>query len=191
MKNLHRIFIAVNIPENLRRYLSDFSGRWPDLPAKWTKSENLHITLNFLGNANDEEICEICQTVIEVARRHDSFEITLDRVIYGPLGKLPPKMIWATGEKSREIGGLQKDLESSLFEFCGAKYRSQEDYGFTPHVALARLIQAGLRQMEIEEIPRVNEKINKIFMVESIEVMESELKRGGPVYTVLESANLG
>lgn len=191
MKDLHRLFIAINLPENLRRYLADFSLQWPDLPAKWAKAENLHITLNFLGNANEEEVCEICQTAIEIARRHDPFEISLDRIVYGPPEKVPPKMVWAIGEKSREIGSLQKDLESSLFEFCGAKYQPEENYAFAPHITLARLAQAGLRQMEIEEIPAINEKIAKVFMVDSIEVMESELKRGGPVYNILESAKLG
>jgi 2'-5' RNA ligase len=45
--------------------------------------------------------------------------------------------------------------------------------------------------MDQEEIPEVDEIIDLAFTVESIEVMESELKRGGPVYTVLESSNLG
>lgn len=100
-------------------------------------------------------------------------------------------MVWALGEKSSEIGSLQKDLESSLFEFCGAKFVRSEDYGFCPHITLARLNQLKLRQMKAEEIPVVNESINKIFLAESIEIMESCLNRGGPVYTILETAKLG
>ncbi len=203
MHNLHRIFIAVNLPENLRRYLADFSQKWPQLPAKWAKPETLHITLNFLGNANDEELGEICRSVIEVSRRHDPFALGLNRVAYGPQDQSAryqktgiflqyPRMIWAMGEKSQEIGNLQKDLESSLFEFSGARYRENDpDYAFSPHVTLARLIQADLRRIDLEEIPTIEEKIAKTFTVESIEVMESELRRGGPVYTVLESAKLG
>jgi 2'-5' RNA ligase len=191
MYNLHRIFIAINLPQGLRQKLADFSLELPQLPANWTKPDNLHITLNFLGNANDEEVCDICQKTVEVAGRHAPFDVALDRILYGPANKFPPRMVWAVGEKSREIGSLQKDLESSLYDFCGAKFNENEDYGFSPHITLARLNQAGLRQMEGEEIPRIDEKINHIFMVESIEVMGSELKRGGPVYSVLESAKLG
>jgi len=191
MNNLHRIFIAINLPEKLRQELSSFSGWWPQLPANWARPENLHITLNFLGNANDQEICEICQTAVDVAKRHDSFEINLVKISYGSQTKIPPKMIWAVGENSQEIGGLQKDLESSFFEFCGGEYRPREDYGFAPHVTLARLRQTDLRQMDIEEIPLIDEKINHVFLVESIEIMESQLRRGGPIYTVLESAKLG
>jgi len=203
MRNLHRIFIAVNLPENLRRYLAEFSQKWPELPAKWVKSDNLHATLNFLGNANDEEVSEICRTAMAVARRHDPFVLGLDRIVYGPQDEFScrgkeenfsryPRMVWAMGEKSQEIGNLQKDLENSLFEFSGARYQKNDsDYGFRPHVTLARLIQTDLRRMDPEEIPMIEEKIAKTFVAESIEVMESELRRGGSVYTVLESAKLG
>lgn len=203
MRNLHRIFIAINLPENLCRYLAEFSRKWPDLPAKWAKPENLHITLSFLGNTNDEELSEICQSAIKVAQRHDPFVLGLDRIVYGPQDEFSrrekegnflryPRMVWAVGEKSQEIGNLQKDMESSLFEFSGARYQKDDsDYAFRPHVTLARLIQTDLRRMDPEEIPAIEEKIAKTFTAESIEVMESELRRRGPIYTVLESAKLG
>jgi len=197
MNKLHRIFVAINLPPNLQKYLADLGSQWSDLPANWVRSENLHITLNFLGNANDEEAIEVCQSTIDIAKRHSPFEILLDRVVYGPQsdvksGSRPPRMVWAMGEKSQEIGNLQKDLQTSLFEFSGARYQeNDQDYAFRPHITLARVIQTEFRRMESEEISAINEKINKIFMVKSIEVMESELRRGGPIYTVLESAKLG
>lgn len=197
MNKLHRIFIAINLPPNLQRYLADLGSQWSDLPANWVRSENLHITLNFLGNANDEEVIEVCQATIDIAKRHSPFEILLDRVVYGPQSNIksglrPPRMVWAMGEKSQEIGNLQKDLQTSLFEFSGARYQENDQgYAFRPHITLARVIQTEFRRMEPEEIPAINEKINKIFMVESVEVMESELRRGGPIYTILESAKLG
>ncbi|UMX47446.1 MAG: RNA 2',3'-cyclic phosphodiesterase [Candidatus Nealsonbacteria bacterium DGGOD1a] len=194
MNNLHRIFIAINLPDKLRNELGLFQDRWPELPARWTKMESLHITLNFLGNANDEEVCEICKNAAEIAMRHEPFDLTIDKVAYGPVGNLskkPPKMIWAVGNSSPELGALQKDLETSLYEFCGGEYRESEIYSFAPHITLARLQLAGLAQMEPEEIPEINEKISRTFMVESIEVMESQLKKGGPAYTILESLKLG
>lgn len=189
--NLHRIFIAVNLPERLKRELDAFRENFSQLPAKWTRPENLHVTLLFLGNANDQEISDICAAAARIAKRHEPFELFLDRIFYGPAKKWPPRMVWAGGAKSRELGALQKDLESELFEFGGGEYRETSDYEFSPHITLARIEQFGLKKMEEEEIPPVDEKISHMFSVESIEVMESELKRGGPVYTVLESVKLG
>ncbi|PIX88575.1 MAG: hypothetical protein COZ30_00470, partial [Candidatus Nealsonbacteria bacterium CG_4_10_14_3_um_filter_36_16] len=55
------------------------------------------------------------------------------------------------------------------------------------HITLGRIKQWEFRQIEPEERPEVNEEINLTFEVNSIEVMESELKRGGSEYTILES----
>jgi RNA 2',3'-cyclic 3'-phosphodiesterase len=191
MNNLHRIFIAINLSEKLRRELGALQNRWPELPARWDKPENLHITLVFLGNVNDQEVCDICAAAAEVGNRHEPFDLTVDKVSYGPPKKFPPRMVWAGGEISEELGALQKDLESALFEFSGGDYSESGGYGFSPHITLARIEQFGLKKLEVEEIPDIDEKIERTFMVESIEVMESELKRGGPVYTVLESIKLG
>lgn len=195
MNNLHRIFIAISLPEKLRNLLAGLQDKWLELPAKWARPESLHITLNFLGNTNDQEMCDICALAMEVARRHDPFDLKFERVCYGPLKDLPaggaPRMIWALGEKSDELGSLQRDLENTLHEFAGADSESGAGYSFSPHITLARINQAALKQLETEEIPAVDEPVNRTFMVESIEVMESETKRGGPVYTVLESIKLG
>ena len=191
MNNLHRIFIAINLSEKLRKELGALQDKWPDLPARWTKSENLHITLFFLGNVNDQEVCDICSLAAEVGKDHEPFDLTVDKVFYGPPKKYPPRMVWAGGEVSKELGSLQKDLESSFFEFSGGDYSESGGYGFSPHITLARIEQFGLKKMEAEEIPIIDEKIGRTFMVESIEVMESELKRGGPVFTILDSIRLG
>jgi 2'-5' RNA ligase len=47
------------------------------------------------------------------------------------------------------------------------------------------------RRIEPEQRPEINEKINISFEVNLIEVMESQLKRTGPNYTILESCPLG
>jgi 2'-5' RNA ligase len=191
MNNLHRIFIAINLPERLRKEIYSYQDRWLSLPAKWTRAENLHITLSFLGNVNDQEVCDICRIAAEVAKRHEPFELMLDRIFYGPKTKWPPRMVWLGGAKSAQLGALQKDFESALFEFSGGDYHESGEYEFSPHITLARIEQFGLKKMEEEEIPQIDEKISRSFSVETIEVMESEMKRGGPQYAVLESVVLG
>jgi len=43
-----RIFIAINLPKQIKKQLAQFQENWPDLPARWLKKETLHITLGFL-----------------------------------------------------------------------------------------------------------------------------------------------
>ncbi len=74
-------------------------------------------------------------------------------------------MIWVVGEKIEELN-------------------------FSPHITLGRIRTWEFRRIEPEERPEVNEEINLNFEVNSIEVMESTLKRGGAEYTILESCPL-
>jgi len=185
----HRIFIAINLPEDIKKKLTDYQAKWLELPCRWTKKENLHITLMFLGYLSDEELLEVLRLTREVTQKHEPFSINLKKIIYGPPKKMPPRMVWAEGEKSEELGKLQSDLENSLLASPVKKMES-ESRPYAPHITLGRIKAWEFRSIEPEERPEVNEEINLSFEVKSIEVMESELKRGGPEYTVLESAPL-
>ncbi len=126
---------------------------------------------------------EICRIAKEVASKHTPFDVNLTRISYGPTDKQPPRMIWAVGEKSEEFASLKENLDKSL--------GSSENREFTPHITLGRIRKWDWQRIEPEERPEINEDIDLQFPVNSIEVMESVLKRGGPEYTVLESAPLG
>jgi len=183
----HRIFIAINLPEDIKKELSSFQSKWPELPCRWTKKENSHITLMFLGYLSDEELLEVINITKEVASRNQSFSINLIKICYGPPKKMPPRMVWAEGEKSEELGKLQKDLENSLLSSSFKGLPEPEARPYTPHITLGRIRAWEFRQIEPEERPIVDEDVSLSFEVNSIEVMESQLKREGSEYTILES----
>lgn len=187
MQKRHRTFIAINLPADIKKYLARYAEKFPDLPASWTPEENLHITMVFLGDLTDEELGEVCVTAKQVAASHEGFEINLNKVGYGPDEKLPPRFIWATGEKSKELSDLKNDLQEALVEKINFK---PEYKTFAPHVTMARISTFAWRQIEPEERPQVGEETSLTFLVESVEVMESELRKDGPVYTVIESLSL-
>jgi len=184
----HRVFIAINLPNDVKKSLSGFQQKFADVPAKWTDTNNLHITLEFLGYITDQELADVCKITKEVAERHNSFSVNLNKVVYGPPNKMPPRMIWATGEKSKELSDLKNDLQKSLLE--SVRFAPDEK-SFAPHITLARISEWEFKKIEPEERPEVNEDVDFLFSAESIEVMESVSKRGGPQYTVLESHQLG
>jgi RNA 2',3'-cyclic 3'-phosphodiesterase len=161
----HRVFIAINLPERIKNKLAEYQSKWPELPCRWTKKENLHITLEFLGYLTDEELMEVCQKTDKMASEKKSFVVCLNKICYGPGDKKPIKMVWATGERIKELS-------------------------INPHITLGRLRTWQFRQMEPEQRPEINEDIDLSFEVNSIEIMESRLKRGGPEYTILQSCRL-
>ncbi|MBX4201044.1 RNA 2',3'-cyclic phosphodiesterase [Candidatus Parcubacteria bacterium] len=187
MQKRHRTFIAINLPPDTKKRLVNFEKKYTNVPARWTEIDNLHITVLFFGDLTDEELAEVCRITGEVAKSYNQFNVVLDKVAYGPVGKIPPRYIWAGGETSEELVNLKKDLENALFE--SVKFKIDKNI-FTPHITLARIKEFEWRRIEPEERPEVGEELDSSFTVESIEVMESELKRGGPQYTVVESHQL-
>ncbi len=189
-----RIFIAINLPEDVKKRLINYQNKWSDLDPhyiNWVKKENLHITLVFIGYADDDETYKICNFVKEIARKQEPFYINLERIILGPAydkssaGKPPtPRMFWVEGEKSQKLADLQNDLENALSIGTGYK---KEARAFRPHITLARF-----KYPIVKLLP---EKVDASFKcqisVETIEVMQSNLHRSGPEYSILESVNLG
>ena len=183
-----RIFIAINLPENIKKELIKYQEQWLDLPVKWVKPDNLHITLVFIGSIRDEELSEVCKITKEAVSENSSFSINLNRICYAPPKKIPSRMIWAGGERIKELADLKDDLEKSLIH-TGMKFVS-EDRNFKPHITLGRIRQWEWRQIEPEEIPEINEEISLNFPVNSIEIIESQLSPKGSKYTILESVKL-
>ncbi|OGZ84693.1 MAG: 2'-5' RNA ligase [Candidatus Staskawiczbacteria bacterium RIFOXYD1_FULL_39_28] len=194
MEKRHKIFIAINLPAEIKKELGFYAEKYAELPAKWVNKEGLHITFVFLGDLTDVELADACEAVKKIAEIHKSFNIVLNKVAYGPplrsgsgQAKMSPRFVWATGEKSEELSDLKNDLEELLLEKISFR---PEGRGFTPHITLARISEWEFRKIEPEERPEVDEHIDLTFSVESIEVMESELTRLGPRYNIIESHNL-
>lgn len=183
----HRIFIAINLPENIKKELKNFQIKFSDLPARWVKPENLHITLAFLGYVKDENLPKIIEITKSVADRHQAFSINLNKIIYGPPKISPPRMVWAIGEKSEKLGRLQEDLKNSLLEISIPQLEEEVERSFIPHITLGRIRKWEWKKMEPEERPEIDEEINLGFEVKTIEIMESHLKKAGAEYAILQS----
>ena len=183
----HRTFIAINLPEPIKQKLLNYQCKWPEFPAKWTKKENLHFTLVFFNNLSDNQLITVSDIVKHVITKHRQFIINLSKICYGPIKKFPPRMIWALNDKNIYLENLRHDLYQSL-ENVGINF-DKETRGIF-HITLARIRQMELRNMELEEIPEINEDLELNFSVSTIELIESHLKKTGPDYNILASFNL-
>lgn len=183
-----RLFIAINLPENIKNKLVDYQRKWADLPVRWMPKLNLHITLVFIGYVGDDEMYEIINSVKEAAKRHNPFNVNLEKIVLGPPNR-PPRMFWVEGEENEEIAKLKNDLEDSLLGSGNSGYRKKEARAYRPHITLGRIKQGQWRELDFK--PQVDEKFEYNFSVETVEVMQSNLKRTGAEYSVLESVGLG
>jgi len=182
--NKFRAFIAINLPEDIRERLGECLNKWQDLPVRWTKKENLHITLAFLGEITNEELVKISQFLKDFCFESSPFLIGLRKIDYGLLQGGVPRLIWVEGEESEEIKALKAGLDKSLHDAIGFL---PDKKGFISHVTLGRVRKWDWQKIEPEERPQIPEDLFLDFEASSIEIMESKLKREGPEYTILES----
>lgn len=193
---MRRIFIAINLPEEVKEKLEalgkEIANMFPQEVnrglIRWVKKENLHLTLLFIGAVKDEEIPQICQIVKNIVQTQKSFSLRFERVCYGPSERIPPRLIWLDLEKKPELLTLAEKLKKEMAE--AGILRKIEKRGFSPHITLGRIKTWQWRRIEPEERPVIERELSLIFEVNSIEVMESKLKRTGSEYTILESAKL-
>ncbi len=133
-----RTFIAVDLDDAVKDNLAALQetlGRDAG-SIKWTRVDNMHLTLLFLGDVAQLEVVDICRVVQSRSRKHKSFPFATQG-----LGAFPnvrrPKVLWAgITEGSEALRALHADLEDGLLELgC---YR-REDREYTPHLTLGRL----------------------------------------------------
>ena len=176
----HRLFIALNFSEKINNRLFEFRDLWPEMPGRFVKKENLHLTLFFLGNMGDEEIAFLIEKLKKTAGKATSFELKLTELCYAPKDK-KPRMLWACGPAVEGLSKLKEEMEKAL----GGEWYRREKGTFQPHVTLVRL-----RRFDPSELPEVKKKIDLTFPVDSFELMESKLEKVGAEYRVLESFQL-
>jgi 2'-5' RNA ligase len=182
---VRRVFIAINLPDEIRSKLLKFQEEFSELPAKWVKKENLHLTLAFLGYLKDFHIEKVKEAVKTLGEEFSPFFVSLKRVCFGPPKISPPRLLWVELEKNESLEILTKKIHHLLKE--NKIPFVTEEREFLPHVTLARIKKWEFQRMEPEERPKINVSINDVFGVKSVEIMESHLKRSGAEYTILAS----
>lgn len=176
-----KIFIEIEVPAQVKKRLMQKAVQWKDLPVKWMKEVNLHVTLAFLGYVDESMLPEICEKVAEAASKQEIFDLEFEKIALGP-DPQDPQMFWLEGSASENLRQLNESIEKALNIF------RREHKEFRPHVTLGRI--RTLKWDELETKPIVDEKMHVVFSVENVLVMESSEEKGGALYSVLESCPL-
>jgi len=168
---LKRIFLAINLPEEIKKQLleiiRDLENQFPENTIKWTQPENLHITIFFFGNKNENEIKNIIQSTFDL--NIEKFKLKIKKIAYGPDSK-NPKMIWAILEHSPEI--------KKINDFFSDSRKNKNN--FITHITLARINNFALREMEF--LPEIDCDQDIKFNASSMEFMESKLNQKSAKY---------
>lgn len=182
---MNRLFIALNVPDIVLDEI--YSIRNEIYPAgesvKWESKEKLHITLKFLGDVKEYKIEEIVQSLNEISKSTDSFECEFDK--FGMFYKRnTPRILWLGTPYNNNIQDLHIKIDTSMSRLGFDK----EIRKFKAHLTLLR-IKGNEDLKKLEKFRQLELKPIK-FRAQNIELIKSELKPAGSVYTIIKSFKL-
>lgn len=188
---LLRTFIALEIPQEIQQIIHKEIAHLRNTIGtliRWVPSENMHLTLKFLGNISPANLDMVTQMIRAEADSCQPFVMQV-----GGLGSFPspkrPRVIYIGLQAPAELEALQHGIESATTRLG---YESEER-GFSPHLTVGRVrqnisasdqqkIQRALEETQIDSLGTAR--------VDSLQLYNSELKPTGSVYTRLFSAPL-
>lgn len=189
--SLQRAFIAVEIPaeiqQNVHKETANFRKGIESL-IRWVPSQNMHLTLKFLGDVSPSSVEFLIQMLRNEAGNIPCFNLQL-----AGLGCFPnlrqPRVIYVEIHAPAALDALQRSIESAARRLG---YESEER-PFSAHLTLGRVKQ-NITAVDQQKIRRAIEGIQVDLLgtarVDSVHLYKSELKSSGSVYTRLYSAPL-
>jgi 2'-5' RNA ligase len=147
--------------------------------GKFTEPENLHLTLKFLGEVDDEKIEEVKKKLGEI--KINKFNASL-----GALGFFSEKIFRILWIKlmGKEIWELQKQVDDALSELG---FRKEER--FMSHITIARIKKVIDKKFLVNYVKNLRHRKIK-FEVKDFCFKKSELKIDGPAYSDIEKYSL-
>ena len=165
-----RLFIAIQFEENILDALTDFEAdlKSQGVTGNYTRRENLHITLAFIGEyGNPEDILDAMEQV-----EFRPIEISLRGV--GSFGEL----FWVGPAGKRQLTGYVKRLRREPAQ-QGIPYDKKR---FSPHITLIRKYSSrGGREIPVSDPPKGSMVATKVSL------MLSERGKNGMIYTEIGS----
>jgi 2'-5' RNA ligase len=184
-----RAFIAITVNESILGRCREISDglRELNLEGRFAQTRSIHLTLNFLGNIEEEKL-----PAIEKILRETAGEVKPFKVEFRKLGAFPNlsriRVVWIGVHPVDLLVDLQGKLQERLkpLGFPG------EDRPFNPHLTLLRLkSQKNLSGLiEYVEGEGAGEQAG-LLVVEEVHLYQSILKPGGAEYRKLVTARLG
>jgi len=176
-----KIYISINLPKKTQKSLERVIEGWEDLPIKWMKPENLHLSLLFLGFVDDDSALEVCKKIELLCQNEEMFDVELNSIRLSPSSEDAKKVV-LTGEHSEALKNLVEKIEKELGIFKGSKKE------FRPNILLGKIRKK--RWDELEEKPVIEKKFPLLVNVESVDVMASDFENDDGEYVIIESCPL-
>jgi len=149
--------------------------------VRWVRVDQIHLTVKFFGNIEEEQIADISSVMEEVAAQKSPFTLSVKG-----LGAFPstrnPRVIWLGLHGWEEnLLPLQQEIETRLKTMGFAP----EERPYRPHLTLGR-VKSLKRRGDLADLIEKDRDVDLgPFVVDRIVLFRSDLRPTGPIYTPL------
>lgn len=186
-----RLFVAIRVPAEVRGKLArvqlELQSVLPLLSTRWTKPENAHLTLRFLGNVGVGQMPDITRRLGSSLSGFGVLDLVCER-----LGSFPdlrfPRVIWAgVHDLSNSLLQLHKTVDAAVAGFGDAAAQNR----FEGHITLARpkIIKPADAERLGSVVRAAAGRRFGCWSCSGIELIQSEPSPDGSRYTPLATIN--
>ena len=190
-----RLFVALAVPAEVKSSLAaiqdELRAQLPPRAASWTRTENIHLTLRFLGDVDPARIEALTSALSSTVTDFAPLPLVAERVGCFPDLRYP-RVFWAwvhdAGERER-LAELHQRIGVATAGFT----REPDEKRFVGHLTLARFKQIKRPQAQLIAAfaHRAVDRRFGDWTAAAVELMRSELAPGGSRYTCLAELPMG
>ncbi|NND97251.1 MAG: RNA 2',3'-cyclic phosphodiesterase [Pirellulaceae bacterium] len=188
--NRIRTFIAIPLAGNVTGGATKLIRklRESDDGIKWVPTDNLHLTLKFLGDVENTEVPEICNALGTICDQYEPFFLNFAGTGGFPDDDKPRILYVGVEDPSGSLVKLVAEIETAMADL-GFK---PEPRDYRPHLTLGRT-RSRSRTADSEVIARMKEHKDIVLgdmEVDAVELIASFMDKGGPTYQVMDTIEL-
>lgn len=179
-----RSFLAFELPVDIKRIIMTVSENVRELPlnVRWLNVTNIHLTIVFMGDVQEEQVKPIQDIVKDVCQGYGSFSIGIKGIgLFG--SRRNPRVLWIGLDGAIDrMGYFRDDLQKGLTPF-GIK---EEKRRFKPHLTLGRFRKGARTGTHLDDLlSKYHDLTSPECIIEELVLFKSDLKPGGAVYSKL------
>lgn len=176
-----RLFIGafLNSKEFIARYSSFQTVANDYITGKWVEPENLHFTILFLGNIEDEKYAELKEQSLHLLKNYKDY-IKVQGIMTFKEYNPNPQIVFNILNPSKNLFKIHYEFQSITDELLIPTDKKK----FKPHLTLCRT--------KSPDVEKLNELVKKYesftlgeFLEYQINFIESKLTPKGPIYKIL------
>jgi 2'-5' RNA ligase len=133
-----RLFVAIAVPPDVREEIGRAQGKLqrnsPPGAVRWTRPDQFHITLKFLGDVPAEQVAALEKSLAPICAACPAMSLSAHGLGFFP-NERKPRGIWAgASDESGQLPGLHRQIDEALRWLAPAELPEK----FTGHITLGR-----------------------------------------------------